>query len=226
MPDAHANFAVSTVATAPSPATSGTSVTVATGHGSRFPAVPFNATIAPAGTLPDPTNSEIVRVTARSGDVLTITRAQESSIARSVTVGDVIAATITAKTLTDIETSYAQETLRASVKTTNYTAAPGELVPVDTTSGPVTVTLPAAPADRSRITVKHIIRGASNDVTVACSGSDVLNRTGGGTSMTLPTSSQGATYQYNAAAAIWTVVNSDFALSQIAPHPILTLLCR
>lgn len=103
MPDAHKNLAYSTVATAPSPASSGTSLVVASGHGTRFPAVPFNATIWPTASIPDPSNAEIVRVTAISTDTLTITRAQESTSARTVIVGDQIAATITAKTLTDVE---------------------------------------------------------------------------------------------------------------------------
>lgn len=103
MPDAHANFATSTVATAPSPATSGTSLVVAAGEGARFPAVPFNAVIRPANTKPTSANSEIVRVTARSTDTLTITRTQESTTARTVIVGDEIYAGITKKTLTDAE---------------------------------------------------------------------------------------------------------------------------
>jgi hypothetical protein len=106
--DAHSNFGVSSVAVAPSPATTGTSLTVATGEGTRFPAVPFNATLAPAGVLATPANAEIVRVTARSGDVLTITRAQEGSVARAVVVGDLCVASITAKALTDIETTAAR----------------------------------------------------------------------------------------------------------------------
>ncbi len=127
MVDAHANFAVSLIATAPSPATSGTSLVVTSGEGTRFPAVPFNATIGPANTLLTPANSEIVRVTARATDTLTITRAQESTSARSVVVGDQIAATITTKTLTDIENymgpaasvaTYADRKVRAS---TSYT---------------------------------------------------------------------------------------------------------
>jgi len=103
--DAHANFAVSAVATAPSPASSGTSLVVTAGQGSRFPAVPFNAVVCPASTQPDPSNAEIVRVTNISTDTLTITRAQESSSARSITVGDQIFAAVTKKTLTDIETT-------------------------------------------------------------------------------------------------------------------------
>mgnify|MGYP000033994717 CR=1 FL=1 len=103
MPDLHKNFAYSVVATAPSPASSGTSLVVTAGEGALFPTVPFNATIWPTATQPISTNAEIVRVTAIATDTLTIIRAQESSSARTVIVGDQIAATITNKTLTDAE---------------------------------------------------------------------------------------------------------------------------
>lgn len=103
MADQHKNFAASLVATAPSPASSGTSLVVTGGDGTKFPAVPFNATIWPTGTLPTTANAEIVRVTAISTDTFTITRTQESTAARTVVVGDNIAATITAKTLEDVE---------------------------------------------------------------------------------------------------------------------------
>ena len=101
--DAHANFAYSTVATAPSPATSGTSLVVAAGGGALFPTPPFNATVWPASLQPLASNAEIVRVTGISTDTLTIVRAQESSSAQSIVVGDQIAATITKKTITDVE---------------------------------------------------------------------------------------------------------------------------
>lgn len=101
--DPHKNFAYSLVATAPSPASSGTSLVVTAGQGALFPDVPFNATIWPTAAQPTSTNAEIVRVTAISTDTLTITRTQESSSARTVIVGDQIAATITVRTLTDIE---------------------------------------------------------------------------------------------------------------------------
>lgn len=107
MADAHSNFAYSTIATAPSPATSGTSLVVASGDGTKFPAVPFNATIWPTGSQPSSTNAEIVRVTNRSTDTLTITRAQENTSARTVIVGDQIAATITNKTFADVENAIA-----------------------------------------------------------------------------------------------------------------------
>lgn len=105
MPDAHKNFAISSVATAPSPASSGTSLVVSSGHGTRFPAVPFNATVWASGSFPDPDNAEIVRVTGISTDTLTIVRTQESTSARSILVGDFIAATVTNKTLTEAEQS-------------------------------------------------------------------------------------------------------------------------
>lgn len=102
--DSHKNLAVSSVATAPSPATSGGSLVVATGEGARFSTdVPYNVAVWADGEMPDPSNAEIVRVTAISTDTLTITRAQEGTSARTIAVGDLIAMTVTAKTLTDIE---------------------------------------------------------------------------------------------------------------------------
>ena len=115
MADAHKNFAYSTVATAPSPATSGTSLVVAAGEGARFPAVPFNATIWPISAIATPDVAEIVRVTAISTDTFTITRTQEGSTARTVVVGDRIAATITAKTLTDVEPNNEDAVLQAGL---------------------------------------------------------------------------------------------------------------
>lgn len=101
--DAHKNLAVSTVFTAPVTPTAGTSLVVAAGGGARFPAVPFNATICPAGSTPDPTNAEIVRVTAITTDTLTIVRAQEGTVARSVAVTDLIYNDVSVKVFTDIE---------------------------------------------------------------------------------------------------------------------------
>lgn len=118
--DAHANFGYSTVATAPSPATSGTSLVLQSGDGAKFPAAPFNVTIWPANTLPTTANAEIVRVTAKVTDTLTIVRTQEGSSARTVVVGDQISATITKKTLTDIE---ALQTVTSTITTTGTQTA-------------------------------------------------------------------------------------------------------
>lgn len=99
MADALTNFSYSTVATAPSPATSGTSLVVQAGDGAKFPPVPFNVVVWATGANPLTTNSEIVRVTAISTDTLTITRQAEGSANRSIVVGDQIGPTITAQFL-------------------------------------------------------------------------------------------------------------------------------
>jgi hypothetical protein len=103
MPDAHKNFAHSTIATAPTPATSGTTLVVQAGEGALFPTPPFNATVWPIGAQPTKENSEIVRVTAINTDTFTVIRNQEDSGFEPIAVGDQIAATITAKVLFDAE---------------------------------------------------------------------------------------------------------------------------
>lgn len=103
MADSHKNFPYSTVATAPSPASSGTSLVLAAGGGALMPAVPFNAALWPVSVQPLASNAEIVRVTAIATDTLTITRIQEGTSARTVAIGDQFAAVITAQTLTDVE---------------------------------------------------------------------------------------------------------------------------
>lgn len=103
MPDAHKNFAYSTIAVAPSPASSGTSLQVQGGDGARFATPPFNAIVCPAGLQPLPSNAEIVRVTGIATDTFTIVRTQEGTSARTIVVGDQIYAGPTAKSFTDIE---------------------------------------------------------------------------------------------------------------------------
>lgn len=97
----HGNLGYSTVTTPPSPASSGGSVTVA--DGAVFPAAPFPATVWPVGELPLASNAEIVLVTAKVGNVLSITRQHEGTAARAIQTGDQIAATVTAGDITAIE---------------------------------------------------------------------------------------------------------------------------
>lgn len=102
--DPHKNFAKTTVATAPSPATTGLSLVVAAGEGARLPVGTFNAVVWPTGVEPTQANAEIVRAT-RTVDTLAIVRQQESTPARTIVVGDQLCAALTAKSLTDIEAS-------------------------------------------------------------------------------------------------------------------------
>lgn len=59
-----------------------TSITLASGDGARFPAAPFNAVWWNATDFPDPADDpsvEIIRVTTKSTDTLTIQRAREGT---------------------------------------------------------------------------------------------------------------------------------------------------
>lgn len=82
-----ADLPFSTVAGAPSPALSGTSVTMSAGHGARFPAAPFFAYAVPSGVIPTLDNAEKVLVTAKATDVFTIVRARGSTTAKSIAIG-------------------------------------------------------------------------------------------------------------------------------------------
>lgn len=103
MADAHANFAISTVATVPDPPRYGLSLVVAAGEGALFPTPPFNATVWPVGEQPTNINAEIVRVTAINTDTFTIERVQEDTTNRRIGIGDQIAATLTSKVINDAE---------------------------------------------------------------------------------------------------------------------------
>lgn len=104
---------------------------------------------------------------------------------------------------------------RTTVQTSAYGAAVSDLVPVDTTSGSVTINLPTAPADKSTVAVKHIIQGGTNTVTIVAGGSDVFNKTGGATLITLALLNHGVILQYSTSLVGWTVLADDIALSQL-----------
>jgi hypothetical protein len=112
------NLAITTVASAPSPAASGTSLGVATGEGTRLPPTPFQLTISPTPSASNPyatpANSEIATCTDRSGDTLTLLRAQEGTTARTVTVGDLIVASVTADVLEGLASSTSRRITQAS----------------------------------------------------------------------------------------------------------------
>lgn len=103
------------------------------------------------------------------------------------------------------------------VKTANYSAVVGDLVPCDlATTGSFTVTFPTAPADGSVLAVKIVAISGSRTLTVALGGSDVFNVASGSTSGTLTLLNQGATFQYKSSSAIWYSVNTDLPFTQLA----------
>lgn len=71
--------------------TSATSATLVTGYGAIMPpSVPFKMTLTPFGQLSTRGNSEIVLVTAVTGEVLTIERAKGGTTAKAFEAGDII----------------------------------------------------------------------------------------------------------------------------------------
>ena len=118
-------FANNSGSTLASGITSGaTSLTLASGQGARFPA-PSGGNNFPI-TVEDSGGVEIMLCTARSGDVLTVIRAQESTTARAFLAGATVQARIT-KAVLD---RFLQTTSNAA---TAYTI--GDLLYADSTSG-------------------------------------------------------------------------------------------
>ena len=98
------------------------------------------------------------------------------------------------------------------VKTSAYTANPNELVRVDTTSGNVTVTLPAQPAAGTIVAVKMVTLGGSNTVTITAVAGDVFDKAGGSATSSLSLLGQGKVLEYQA--GIWMVLADDLPLTQ------------
>ena len=87
-----------------------TSMSVAVGHGGRFPAPGngFYVTIWDASLYPDPRQDaamEIVLVTARSGDNLTVTRGQNGTSAAAHAAGQAVKLLLDASHITDLQTA-------------------------------------------------------------------------------------------------------------------------
>ena len=106
MPIQLANNASGTLATAISASDTGLALT--TGDGAAFPALGlgdyFYATITSSGGT-----QEIVKATARSGDSLTIVRAQESTVAQSFAAGSRFELRVTAQSIIDTAQQYAAD---------------------------------------------------------------------------------------------------------------------
>ena len=106
--DQHPLFAYSTLAASASSAA--TTITLVSAAQFPDPASggAYNAVLWPLNVKPTILNAEVVRVTAKSSNTLTITRAQEGSTAFAFAAGDEVAVAITPKVVTDIEAALAQ----------------------------------------------------------------------------------------------------------------------
>lgn len=81
------DFGTSTVLTAPSPADSGTSLVVQSGHGARFPAAPFYVTVHPPSEFPTLDNAEKLLVSSKSTDTFTIARGEGDTVPQNIEAG-------------------------------------------------------------------------------------------------------------------------------------------
>jgi hypothetical protein len=125
--DAVKNFAKSTLSTGID--ADDTSIVLATGGGAKFPAPAtdgaFNAVIWNSTDYADPADDpsvEIVRVTARSSDTLTVSRAQEGTNASAHnTSGKTYTIVLgpTAKTITDLLGSLSVQTVSGTLDGSN-----------------------------------------------------------------------------------------------------------
>jgi hypothetical protein len=110
--------------------------------------------------------------------------------------------------------TYARALSRTSVKTGNYSAGAGDLVPWDLSGGSYIQTLPAVPADKTVVAAKIIVTpNSTNTLTIASAGSDVFNKAGGSTTLTLLGANRGVLLQYDVLTGIWTVLSDDLPLS-------------
>lgn len=95
---------------------SSTTITLATGNGARFPDISgdeyFYATLADTSNL-----LEIVKVTARSGDVFTVTRAQDGTTAKAYDAGNRIELRPVAALFTDFIEQGKEEVIAGSTET-------------------------------------------------------------------------------------------------------------
>ncbi len=159
-----------------------------------------------SGTLPSPTvakvNGVAVTGTPSSGQVITATSSSAATWSTPSSGG-------------------AQNLTPTAVKTSAYSPAAGDFVPVDASSASVTITLPTAPADKSRIEIKMINVASTNTVTINTGGSDVFNKAGGTTTATLSLLNQAVMIQYAATPAIWYVQSDDLPLTQLDSRYVL-----
>lgn len=157
----------------------GTEMTVTTGDGANFPSTfPFLITVWDELTSPfvteDP-NQEIMIVTGRTDDVLTITRGAEDSSASIHQQGARIAMLITAGILDQIANS--DDYL---VKTADYTAQTGDKIIKVTTAG-VSITLPTA-SDKQGMSFS-IDNASTGDIYILPTGAETIESE---TSQTVP----------------------------------------
>lgn len=168
--------------------TGATSFDLNTGSGATMPSVPFKITVAPFGQLPTKGNSEIMLVTALSGETMTVARAQDGTTARTFAAGDIVSNAMFVSDITGVNvTVTTARTTAAKVGTTadgNYVPAVGDRLNVTFTLG-VAVDSPTLNIDGS---------GAKN-IRIADVNVSTLTLSTGAVSVVVPLWYDGTYYQ-------------------------------
>lgn len=159
-----------------------------------------------AGTT-DTGSGAVVRATAPALSAPTGIVKGDVGLGNVDNVADVSKPVSTAQAASIATRAQALTRVTASPFTANHTLVAGELASFDTSSGALTATLPTAPTEPRAVCGVKCVAGPSA-VTVACGGSDVINRTGGVTSTTI-TRGGSLFLQYDSTTSIWTIVAND-----------------
>ena len=133
------DFATGTVLTAPTPATSGTTLVLNSGEGAYMPATPFYATVHPPAVFPTVGSSEKVKVTGVSGDTLTIERSMSGISAKAIESGWRISNTLFKRDVAPIKVAVSTAAATAAKVGTSdigsYVPEQGDLLEVTFSSG-------------------------------------------------------------------------------------------
>lgn len=179
------DYATGTVATAPSPATSGTTLILESGEGARFPTAPFNVTAHPDNEFPTLDNAEKLLVTDVTSDTLTITRAQGDTTAKSIDVGWRISNSLFKEDLED-KVDVTGEAMTGKLTITQANNANDEGFRVtqnDTTNNPRAMTIVNAGTGYSLKIDHNGTTGAAVDLTSAATNNTALGVTGVNTTL-------------------------------------------
>jgi hypothetical protein len=196
---------------------SGLTVSLTPGDGSKFPALTGSQYFMATLVKTDGT-SEVVKVTARSTDTLTIVRAVESvggsSTAYAFSAGDRIEMRLTAGALGgELDRLDAASITGALNKNSNYTITAADvtsLVRVDTSGGNVTITLPeiSTLTQDFDVIVAKVASGGNNVLINRTGSTDLIN---GATSYTIFNQWQSAWLIADRSTNTWTVISSGIS---------------
>jgi hypothetical protein len=146
-----------------------TTLTLTSGQGALFPTLGVGDYCW--CTLVDTSNNvEIIKVTARSTDTLTMTRGQDNTTAQAFAINDRLELRPTAALFAE----FADKEALPTIKSANYTAVSGETILV--TAGSITITLPASPSAGNTVIMKDGTGAASTTSwTVGRNGSKIAS---------------------------------------------------